>query len=125
MEKYFITYSSVSKKQWYIKDEFFKNTKKTIIVELNYDSINEKELIKYICLNGDVLIGTENRVKLISINTLTQINSFNNEFKIAVEPAIRYLLKNHNPHTSIFIHYDNAELLIGEECHNLSSEVPD
>jgi len=49
----------------------------------------------------------------------------NKEFNNAVEPAIRYLLQNHNPHTSIYIHYDNAELLTGEKCHNLSSEVPD
>ena len=49
----------------------------------------------------------------------------NKEFNAAVEPAIRYLLTNHNPHTSIYIHYDTAELLTGEKCHNLSSEVPD
>lgn len=47
------------------------------------------------------------------------------EFDEAVEPAIRYLLKNWHPHTSIYIHYDTAELLIGEKCHNLSNEVPD
>jgi len=49
----------------------------------------------------------------------------NKEFNNAVEPAIRYLLKNHNPSTSIYIHYDTAELLTGKKCHNLSSEVPD
>jgi hypothetical protein len=49
----------------------------------------------------------------------------NKHFNNAVEPAIRYLLENHNPHTSIYIHYDTAELLTGEKCHNLSSEVPD
>ena len=47
------------------------------------------------------------------------------DFKKAVEPAIRYLFKNHNPHTSIYINYDTAELLSGEMCHNLTSEVPD
>ena len=46
-------------------------------------------------------------------------------FDKSVEPAIRYLLKNYNPHTKIFIDYDNAELLQGEKCHNLTSEVPD
>lgn len=49
----------------------------------------------------------------------------NNDFNKSVEPAIRYLLQNHNPHTSIYIHYDTAELLTGEKCHNLSNEVPD
>jgi len=38
------------------------------------------------------------------------------DFKSAVEPAIRYLFKNHNPHTKIFINYDSAELLQGEQC---------
>lgn len=47
------------------------------------------------------------------------------DFKKAVEPAIRYLLKNHNPHTKILIDYDKAELLQGEQCHNLTDEIPD
>jgi len=46
-------------------------------------------------------------------------------FESSVEPAIRYLFKNHNPHTKIFIDYSNAELLSGEQCHNLNNEVPD
>lgn len=46
-------------------------------------------------------------------------------FEIAVEPAIRFLFKNHNPHTKIFIDYSNAELLSGEQCHNLNNEIPD
>lgn len=49
----------------------------------------------------------------------------NNGFEKSVEPAIRYLLKNHNPHTKIFIDYDNAELLIGDKNHSLTNEVPD
>jgi hypothetical protein len=49
----------------------------------------------------------------------------NKEFNAAVEPAIRYLLQNHNSHTSIYIHYETAKLLSGEKCHNLSSEIPD
>ncbi len=47
------------------------------------------------------------------------------EFKEAVEPAIRYLLKNHNPHTKIYIDYSTAELLCGEKCHNLNNEITD
>ena len=47
------------------------------------------------------------------------------DFNKAVEPAIRYLLKNWHPHTSIYINYDTAELLTGEKCHNLTNEVPD
>lgn len=48
-----------------------------------------------------------------------------NDFDKAVEPAIRYLLKNHNPHTKIYIDYSSAELLQGQQCHNLNKEVPD
>lgn len=47
------------------------------------------------------------------------------EFEFAVEPAIRYLLKNRHPHCSIIIHYDSAELVEGLQCHNLTNEVPD
>jgi len=46
-------------------------------------------------------------------------------FEQAVEPAIRYLFKNHNPHTKIYIDYDIAELLQGEKVHNLTKEIPD
>ena len=46
-------------------------------------------------------------------------------FNKSVEPAIRYLLQNHSPHTSIYIHYDTAELLSGERTHNLSRDIPD
>ena len=61
------------------------------------------------------------------INTqiyITKLDSMD-EFEAAVEPAIKYLLKRHHPHTSIYIHYDTAELLIREQSHNLSNEVPD
>lgn len=47
------------------------------------------------------------------------------EFDFAVEPAIRYLLKNRHPHCSIVIHYDSAELVEGLQCHNIKNEVPD
>jgi len=47
------------------------------------------------------------------------------DFDKAVEPAIRYLFKNHNPHTKIYIDYSSAELLQSEQCHNLNEEVPD
>ena len=51
--------------------------------------------------------------------------TYNGEtFKSAVEPAIRYLFKNYNPHTKIYIDYSNAELLFGEKVCNLNSEVP-
>jgi len=46
-------------------------------------------------------------------------------FDSAVEPAIRYLLKNWHPHTKIYIDYENAELLTGEKTHNLKNEIPD
>lgn len=47
------------------------------------------------------------------------------DFEKAVNPAIRYLFKNHNPHTKIYIDYSSAELLQGQQCHNLNNEVPD
>lgn len=47
------------------------------------------------------------------------------DFDKAVEPAIRYLFKNHHPHTKIYIDYSNAELLEGQRTHNLNDEVPD
>ena len=46
-------------------------------------------------------------------------------FKQAVEPAIRYLIKHHTPHTRIVIDYDKAELLQGLDSHNLTEVVPD
>jgi len=55
------------------------------------------------------------------LNNIFNINSFDK----AVEPAIRYLLENHNPHTKIYIDYSNAELLSGEKNHNLNNEIPD
>lgn len=48
-----------------------------------------------------------------------------NDFDKAVEPAIRFLLRHHNPHTKIYIDYSGAELLQGQMCHNLNSEIPD
>jgi hypothetical protein len=47
------------------------------------------------------------------------------EFELAVTPAIRYLLKKHNPHTKICINYSVAELLSGEMTVNKNDEVPD
>ena len=47
------------------------------------------------------------------------------DFEKAVNPAIRYLLQNHNPHTKIYIDYDKAEMVEGIGCYNLSNEVPD
>lgn len=47
------------------------------------------------------------------------------DFDFAVEPAIRYLLKNRHAHCSIIIRYDIAELVEVLQCHNLTSEVPD
>ena len=47
------------------------------------------------------------------------------DFDKAVEPAIRFLLKHHDPHTKIYINYSTAELLQGRMCHNLNNEIPD
>jgi hypothetical protein len=47
------------------------------------------------------------------------------DFDKSVEPAIRFLLRHHNPHTKIYIDYSGAELLQGRMCHNLDNEIPD
>ena len=47
------------------------------------------------------------------------------DFDKAVEPAIRFLLRHHNPHTKIYVDYSGAELLQGQMVHNLNNEIPD
>ena len=56
-------------------------------------------------------------------NDLTDI--IDDDFKKAITPAIRYLFKNHDPHTKIYIDYSSAELLQSQKCCNLNSEIPD
>lgn len=53
------------------------------------------------------------------------LNILSTDFDKAVEPAIRYLFKNHGPHTKIYIDYSTAELLQGQMTHNLDDEIPD
>lgn len=59
------------------------------------------------------------------LETQNSVNKDYSDFDKAVEPAIRYLFKNHHPHTKIYIDYSNAELLEGQKTHNLNEEVPD
>lgn len=54
-----------------------------------------------------------------------RFTSDKSDFDKAVEPAIRYLLRHHNPHTKIHIDYSVAELLQGQMVHNLNNEIPD
>lgn len=68
-----------------------------------------------------MIIGTQEYVD----DKLDKNKVIEDSFEKAIEPAIRYLLKNHNPHTKIYIDYSNAELLQGAMCHNLNEEVPD
>ena len=58
-------------------------------------------------------------------NKLLKFDEAKDDFEKAVEPAIRYLLKNCNPHTKIYIDYNTAELLQGQQCYNLDDEIPD
>lgn len=84
------------------------------------------ELFKILPINdyGDLEQGDE--VHKIVFNTDSPIILKRDiDFKKAVEPAIRYLFQNHNPHTKILIDYDVAVLLQSEKCHNLRDEVPD
>ena len=46
-------------------------------------------------------------------------------FVDVTSPAIRYLLKNYDPHTKIYIDYSRAELLYGKQSHNLNNEISD
>lgn len=114
---------------------------KTQIIELlikcaeNAYSIDTKEKIEVIYPTNFSFIASEiTGLMQIIFDPENQPNQFGIEnpfidkkcdFKKAVEPAIRYLLQNHNPHTKIYIDYERAELLKGEKCHNLNSEVPD
>jgi hypothetical protein len=73
-----------------------------------------------------IIFDPENQPNQLGINNpFEQNDDGKDEFEKAVEPAIRYLFKNHDPHTKIYINYDNAELLQGRKCHNLNDEVPD
>lgn len=56
-------------------------------------------------------------------NNLTDF--IDDDFKKATAPAIRFLFKNHDPHTKIYIDYSSAELLQGQRCCNLNDEIPD
>lgn len=47
------------------------------------------------------------------------------EFKKVVEPAIKWLNDNCNPHSSIEITCDSAELKSGEMCHRTDKFVKD
>jgi len=85
---------------------------------------SEKKIDAYAYDSNNQIIGfCENYVEWLE-NKITK-SDFKDDFEKAVEPAIRYLFKNHNPHTKIFIDYGTAELLQGERCHNLNDEVPD
>lgn len=96
------------------------------------ESLTEKiiEKIKHIAheqydvFTGKCILSLAEDIKQMCEDEESESES-ENEFNKAVEPAIRYLLKNHNPHTKIYIDYDNAELLQGEQCHNLNEEIID
>lgn len=85
-----------------------------------------EELCKILPIDdyGNLLQGDEVYKIVFQTNSPIEIKS-NLDFNKAVEPAIRYLLQNHNPHTKIYIDYENAELLEGVKSYNLKNEVPD
>lgn len=87
------------------------------------DSNNFSDISTEIVNLMQIIFDPENQPNQFGIKNPFESNK--NDFEKSVEPAIRYLLKNHNPHTKIFIDYDNAELLIGDKNHNLTNEVPD
>lgn len=67
----------------------------------------------------------EDKVKEHFPNSIFAKTYNREDFDSAVEPAIRYLLKNHNTHTKIYIDYSVAELLYGQKTHILEDEIPD
>lgn len=85
-----------------------------------------EELCKILPIDdyGNLLQGDEVYKIVFQTNSPIEIKS-NLDFNKAVEPAIRYLLQNHNPHTKIYIDYENAQLLEGVKSYNLNNEVPD
>lgn len=85
-----------------------------------------EELCKILPIDdyGNLLQGDEVHKIVFQTNSPVKIKS-NLDFNKAVEPAIRYLLQNHNPYTKIYIDYENAELLEGVKSYNLKNEVPD
>lgn len=70
-----------------------------------------------------IIFDPENQPNQLGIKSPFEVDK--SDFQKAVEPAIRYLFKNHDPHTKIYIDYSSAELLQGQMCHNLNSEIPD
>lgn len=85
-----------------------------------------QELCKILPIDdyGNLFQGDEVHKIVFQTDSPIEIKS-NLDFNKAVEPAIRYLLQNHNPHTKIHIDYSSAELLQGQMCHNLNEEIPD
>jgi hypothetical protein len=83
------------------------------IAEFNSYDLNECE--KWI----------EEKVKELYPNSKFAKTYKGDTFESATEPAIRFLFKNWHPHTKIYIDYSSAELLTGEQCHNLNNEIPD
>lgn len=81
------------------------------------------DIAKDICNLIQIVFDPENQPNQLGIES--PFTDKRDDFEKAVEPAIRYLFKNHHPHTKIYIDYSSAELLEGQKCHNLNDEVPD
>lgn len=96
--------SEIKKEQWRIWEELSK-----ILPIDDYGNLEQGDEVY------KIIFSTDSPVKLTR----------NIDFSTAVQPAIRYLLQNHSPHTRIYIDYENAELLEGVKSHNLKNEVLD
>ena len=88
-------------------------------IDADYFSEVANDILKII----QIVFDPENQPNQLGIET--PFKKDYSDFDKAVEPAIRYLFKNHHPHTKIYIDYSNAELLEGQRTHNLNEEVPD
>ena len=88
-------------------------------IDADYFSEVSNDILKII----QIVFDPENQPNQLGIKN--PFEQAHDDFDKAVEPAIRYLFKNHNPHTKIYIDYSSAELLQSEQCHNLNEEVPD
>lgn len=49
----------------------------------------------------------------------------NEQFKSAVESVMKYLAKNHHPHTKVIIDSDSAELVEGIVIHRTDKFIKD
>ena len=122
--KMFNKQSKFNESIYEILEDAFENESNEKIVGDIISNTNISDYIKIIEIFVAQKKYDEARINKIKQDN-NQKNSNEDSFEKSVEPAIRYLFKNHNPHTKIYINYNIAELVQGQICHDLTNEVPD